>query len=391
MLARTPMTCVEADHLDNYAGLAEIEAAFAASPCASPGRAAGRVRRRSGRSGWPRRPGSPAAGRDLRQEPARRLPGGRRGPARHDGRLRGQCRPAAPVPGLTAQVQLRVPGRHNALNATAVLATCLELGFPVDGWSAGWLPTAAPGAALEPRARPTGSGPGQLRAPSHRTGRRPRRGADIAEGGLAIFQPHLFSRTGSSRRSSARPSAAPTSLRAGCSRPARARARRHRGTGRSGRARGRAHFVPDRAAVPAAVAATAKPGDLVLTMGAGDVTALGQPVLDAPAPAAARRDERSGGDVTQGRDQGAGVASGAAATPPAPPRTPARPPFAAARAPAGGRPSCRGRGGHRVRGGLGPARFTVLRGPLGRGDRHAPGQPRSGRRRPSRRGSRWSG
>ena len=44
---------------------------------------------------------------------------------------------------------------------------------------------------------------------------------------------------------------------------------------------GRAHFVPDRAAVPAAVAATAKPGDLVLTMGAGDVTALGQPVLDA--------------------------------------------------------------------------------------------------------------
>jgi UDP-N-acetylmuramate--alanine ligase len=33
--------------------------------------------------------------------------------------------------------------------------------------------------------------------------------------------------------------------------------------------------------VPGAVAATAKPGDLVLTMGAGDVTALGQPVLDA--------------------------------------------------------------------------------------------------------------
>ena len=39
--------------------------------------------------------------------------------------------------------------------------------------------------------------------------------------------------------------------------------------------------MPDAAAVPAAVAATAKPGDLVLTMGAGSVTALGEPVLAA--------------------------------------------------------------------------------------------------------------
>jgi UDP-N-acetylmuramate--alanine ligase len=38
---------------------------------------------------------------------------------------------------------------------------------------------------------------------------------------------------------------------------------------------GRAHFIPDRGDLPAAVAAAARPGDLVLTMGAGDVTALG--------------------------------------------------------------------------------------------------------------------
>jgi UDP-N-acetylmuramate--alanine ligase len=43
----------------------------------------------------------------------------------------------------------------------------------------------------------------------------------------------------------------------------------------------RARYLPDAAAVPAAVAASAKPGDLVLTMGAGDVTGLGEPVLDA--------------------------------------------------------------------------------------------------------------
>ena len=43
----------------------------------------------------------------------------------------------------------------------------------------------------------------------------------------------------------------------------------------------RARFVPDQGAVPAAVVASAKPGDLVLTMGAGDVTALGEPILAA--------------------------------------------------------------------------------------------------------------
>ena len=38
---------------------------------------------------------------------------------------------------------------------------------------------------------------------------------------------------------------------------------------------GRAHFIPERGDLPAAVAAAARPGDLVLTMGAGDMTALG--------------------------------------------------------------------------------------------------------------------
>ena len=39
--------------------------------------------------------------------------------------------------------------------------------------------------------------------------------------------------------------------------------------------------MPDRAAVPAAIAGLAKPGDLVLTMGAGDVTALGPQIVAA--------------------------------------------------------------------------------------------------------------
>jgi UDP-N-acetylmuramate--alanine ligase len=44
---------------------------------------------------------------------------------------------------------------------------------------------------------------------------------------------------------------------------------------------GRAQFVPDRARAPEVVAGLAKPGDLVLTMGAGDVTALGPLIVEA--------------------------------------------------------------------------------------------------------------
>jgi len=44
---------------------------------------------------------------------------------------------------------------------------------------------------------------------------------------------------------------------------------------------GRARFLPDAAAVPDAITGLAKPGDLVLTMGAGDVTLLGPGILAA--------------------------------------------------------------------------------------------------------------
>ena len=41
----------------------------------------------------------------------------------------------------------------------------------------------------------------------------------------------------------------------------------------------RVHYVPHWADVPAVLAGLARPGDLVLTMGAGDVTVLGPEVL----------------------------------------------------------------------------------------------------------------
>ena len=84
------VTCVEADHLDNYAGLAEIEAAFAEFAgrirpggllvaCADdPG-----ARALADGRGEGRRPGP-----HLRHGAGRRLPGQRRRAARHGGPLR---------------------------------------------------------------------------------------------------------------------------------------------------------------------------------------------------------------------------------------------------------------------------------------------------------------
>jgi UDP-N-acetylmuramate--alanine ligase len=51
------------------------------------------------------------------------------------------------------------------------------------------------------------------------------------------------------------------------------------------------HYVPRWADVPGVLAGLAHPGDLVLTMGAGDVTVLGPEVLvelERPAPEQAR-------------------------------------------------------------------------------------------------------
>ena len=42
----------------------------------------------------------------------------------------------------------------------------------------------------------------------------------------------------------------------------------------------RVSYVPDMASAPAAAVARARPGDLVLTLGAGTVTELGPRILD---------------------------------------------------------------------------------------------------------------
>ena len=107
---------------------------------------------------------------------------------------------------------------------------------------------------------------------------------DVAAGGrvIAVFQPHLYSRT--------RIFAAEFGAALGLADEALVldvyAAREDPEPGVTGHliaaaVPGGAHYLPDRGEVPAAVAGLAKPGDLVLTMGAGDVTALGPLIVAA--------------------------------------------------------------------------------------------------------------
>jgi len=287
------VTCVEADHLDNYAGLAEIEAAFAEfaariSPggllvaCADdPGARALADAARD----LPIRVRSygEAVGADYRisgiaprgMTVGFQVSGGPEGPGGPD-----------VVGSPAAQVLLAVPGRHNALNATAVLATCAELGFPVDDVTLGLAAFRGARRRLEPKGEADGvrvldsyaHHPTELAADL--TAAR-----DIAEGGrvIVIFQPHLYSRT----RIFATEFGAALGLADEVLVLDVYPAREDPVPGVTGDLvaaavpGGRARFLPDKTMAAAAVAATAKPGDLVLTMGAGDVTALGEPVLAA--------------------------------------------------------------------------------------------------------------
>jgi UDP-N-acetylmuramate--alanine ligase len=108
---------------------------------------------------------------------------------------------------------------------------------------------------------------------------------EVAAGGqvIAVFQPHLYSRT--------RFFAAEFGAALGLADEALVldvyAAREDPEPGVTGMTvvatvpGGRARFVPDAAAVPDVIAGLAKPGDLVLTMGAGDVTLLGPKIVAA--------------------------------------------------------------------------------------------------------------
>ncbi len=287
------VTCVEADHLDNYESLPHIEAAFAAFAarirpggllvtCADdPGasrlaRAATDIARDCGlrlltygeSAGADYRLGSVVPrgmATGLQVSPGPRTAGGSQ----------------PPVP-----AEIAVPGRHNALNAAAAFALTAELGFAPAAVARGLAAYRGARRRMEPKGE--GDGVRVLDSYAHHPTELAADLAaarDVAAGGrvIAVFQPHLFSRT---RLFAADFGAALSRADEVIVLDVYA-AREDPEPGVTGRLvadavpGGGAQFLPDRAAVPAVIAGVAKPGDLVLTMGAGDVTALAPRIVGA--------------------------------------------------------------------------------------------------------------
>jgi UDP-N-acetylmuramate--alanine ligase len=283
------VTCVEADHLDNYASLAEIQAVFTEfarriTPggllvaCADdPGAAA--LAAAAADFGVRVRTYGAAPEADYRLS----------GVHSHGMSVRFSVAAgprAVPSAAPHAQLEVAVPGRHNALNGTAAYAAALELGLSPGPVGAGL----AAYQGVRRRMQPKGEAAGVLVLDSY--AHHPteltadlRAAREIRPDGrvIAVFQPHLFSRTrifagefGTALGLADQvfvldvygaredPEPGVTGLLVASAVPG-----------------GRARFIPDRAGVPAAVAGTARAGDLVLTMGAGDVTALGPQIVAA--------------------------------------------------------------------------------------------------------------
>jgi UDP-N-acetylmuramate--alanine ligase len=188
----------------------------------------------------------------------------------------------------TLMARVGVPGRHNALNGTAALAAAIELGVPPEATLAALAGYRGAARRLEPKGEAHGvrvldtyaHHPVELAA-DLAAAREIAGEAGASEGRvIAVFQPHLYSRT--------RIFAAEFGAALGLADVAVVldvyAAREDPEPGVTGRlvadaVPGGARYVPLAADIPRAVAAIARPGDLVLTMGAGDVTRLGPLIL----------------------------------------------------------------------------------------------------------------
>jgi UDP-N-acetylmuramate--alanine ligase len=198
-----------------------------------------------------------------------------------------------PFGSIDLDLVIGVPGHHNALNAAAAFAAAVELGVEPARAAAALASYRGTARRLEPKGEAGGvrvldtyaHHPTELAADL-------RAAREITAGSgrvIAVFQPHLYSRT--------RIFAADFGAALGLADEAVVldvyAAREDPEPGVTGRLvadavpGGPAHYVPEFADVPKVVAALAAPGDLVLTMGAGDITKMGPLVLAAiadPAP-----------------------------------------------------------------------------------------------------------
>jgi len=192
-------------------------------------------------------------------------------------------------------VTLQVPGRHNALNAAAALALGLAVGLPFTDMARGLSEFTGARRRFELRgvARQVrvyddyAHHPTKVRAALAAARQVAGAGAQV----IAVFQPHLFTRTSYFAREFGRALAAADGVVV----MDVYAAREDPMPGVTGALVADAIALPpDRvvferswSAVPAHVARWARPGDIVLTIGAGDVTMLTGEILAALEPEAA--------------------------------------------------------------------------------------------------------
>ncbi len=191
------------------------------------------------------------------------------------------------VPGLaegTIRIELRVPGTHNALNATGAFATLLFLGISPQDAARGLGQFVGTGRRFEQRGVVGGVSviddyahhPTEVAALLS--------AARVSAGAgrvLVLFQPHLYSRTRifANEFAHALDQADETVLTA-----IYAAREDHDPTTSSQmiaeRMRAAVRYIPEREAAAREIARRARAGDLVLTVGAGDVTELADTILD---------------------------------------------------------------------------------------------------------------
>jgi UDP-N-acetylmuramate--alanine ligase len=286
--AAAVVTSVEADHLDNYRSLDEIEQTFAAF--------VGKITPGGLLVACADDPGARALAGKVQADVAALTYGTApdadyRVIAVHPrGMSTGLTVTGGPATALSSggelQLEIAVPGRHFALDATAALAITVQLGVSPADAAAGL--AAYRGARRRMELKGEADGVQVLDSYAHHPTELAADLAaarDVAAGGrlIAIFQPHLFSRT---RIFAGEFGAALGKADEVLVMDVYA-AREDPEPGVTGALvadevpGGRAQFVPDRAALPSLAAGLAKPGDIILTMGAGDVTTVGPEVIAA--------------------------------------------------------------------------------------------------------------
>jgi UDP-N-acetylmuramate--alanine ligase len=270
---------VEADHLECYGSLEALEDAFVefARPARrviagadDPG--AVRVGARAGRPTWTVGVAAQADVRigDVRQEAS------------------GTTAQVALPGGRAVELRLKVPGLHNVRNAAAALAVTLDVGEGkgLEGALAALATFEGAGRRFERK----GSARGVELVDDY--AHHPTEIAATLEGArqaypgrrlVAVFQPHLYSRTALHGRAMGRALASAdmvvvTDVYAARESPIAGVS--GRGVADAAREGGReVHWVPSRAELAAQVVALVRDGDVVLTLGAGDITAAGREIL----------------------------------------------------------------------------------------------------------------